>query len=161
MTFFQVIIASLLTAIECLVVLITMATSGAADTMFIYPTRSRNQLVCYDSGFYTSIIVPYSFDVILIVACTMYAFRTRDLPENFNETKFIAFTMYTTWVVWIAFIPVYVTSSNKVLCGPIYCNQAHAYSEYIGCALMIVGGSQRSFAFRHPLYGNQRTCTTT
>lgn len=32
---------------------------------------------------------------LLIVVCTFYAFKTRKIPENFNESKFIGFTMYT------------------------------------------------------------------
>uniref|UniRef100_A0A1I8JND7 G_PROTEIN_RECEP_F3_4 domain-containing protein n=1 Tax=Macrostomum lignano TaxID=282301 RepID=A0A1I8JND7_9PLAT len=38
--------------------------------------------------------------LILIVLCTLYAFKTRNIPENFNEAKYIAFTMYSTCIVW-------------------------------------------------------------
>ena len=42
-----------------------------------------------------------------------YAFKTRKCPENFNEAKFIGFTMYTTCIIWLAFLPIfYVTSSD-------------------------------------------------
>uniref|UniRef100_A0A8D0EUV3 Metabotropic glutamate receptor 3 n=1 Tax=Strix occidentalis caurina TaxID=311401 RepID=A0A8D0EUV3_STROC len=38
---------------------------------------------------------------------------TRKCPENFNEAKFIGFTMYTTCIIWLAFLPIfYVTSSD-------------------------------------------------
>ncbi|XP_010793802.1 glutamate receptor, metabotropic 2b, partial [Notothenia coriiceps] len=45
--------------------------------------------------------------------CTVYAFKTRKCPENFNEAKFIGFTMYTTCIIWLAFQPIfYVTASD-------------------------------------------------
>lgn len=46
--------------------------------------------------------------------CTLYAFKTRNVPENFNEAKFIGFTMYTTLVIWIAFVVIYLSSDHKV-----------------------------------------------
>ena len=32
------------------------------------------------------------------------------IPENFNESKYIAFAMYSTCVVWAAFVPIYFGS---------------------------------------------------
>ena len=49
----------------------------------------------------------FGYNAVLIILCTFYAFRTRKTPLNFNEAKFIGFCMYTTCVIWIAFVPVY------------------------------------------------------
>ena len=47
------------------------------------------------------------------LSLSRYAFKTRKCPENFNEAKFIGFTMYTTCIIWLAFLPIfYVTSSD-------------------------------------------------
>lgn len=43
----------------------------------------------------------------------MYAVLTRNIPEAFNESKFIGFTMYTTCIIWLAFVPIYFTSSQS------------------------------------------------
>jgi uncharacterized membrane protein len=110
----QVAITVILISIELVIVIVTMIVSDAYDTMRIHPTRFQNRLMCREEGFQTFIAIPYLFDAALVVACTVYAFRTRNLPENFNETKFIACAMYTTWVIWIAFVPIYLTSENKV-----------------------------------------------
>ncbi|XP_048356815.1 metabotropic glutamate receptor 3 isoform X2 [Sphaerodactylus townsendi] len=61
----------------------------------------------------SSMLISLTYDVILVVLCTVYAFKTRKCPENFNEAKFIGFTMYTTCIIWLAFLPIfYVTSSD-------------------------------------------------
>ncbi|XP_071784268.1 metabotropic glutamate receptor 4-like isoform X2 [Asterias amurensis] len=59
-----------------------------------------------------SLVLSLVYAMVLIVMCTLYAFKTRKMPENFNEAKFIAFAMYTTCVVWIAFIPIYIGTSS-------------------------------------------------
>jgi metabotropic X receptor len=38
---------------------------------------------------------------------------TRKIPEAFNESKYIGFTMYTTCIIWLAFVPIYFTSAQS------------------------------------------------
>ena len=52
------------------------------------------------------------FSQVLIVLCTIYAFKTRKIPENFNEAKHIGFAMYSTCIVWLAFIPIFFGTNN-------------------------------------------------
>ncbi|XP_062400749.1 glutamate receptor, metabotropic 2a [Sardina pilchardus] len=60
-----------------------------------------------------SMLVSLTYNCVLIILCTVYAFKTRKCPENFNEAKFIGFTMYTTCIIWLAFQPIfYVTASD-------------------------------------------------
>ncbi len=40
----------------------------------------------------------------------MYAIKTRKIPENFNEARFIGFVMYALCLIWLAFIPIYLMS---------------------------------------------------
>jgi metabotropic glutamate receptor 2/3 len=47
-----------------------------------------------------SFLFSLTYNVLLVLICTMYAIRTRKVPENFNETKFIGFTCYTTCIIW-------------------------------------------------------------
>lgn len=41
--------------------------------------------------------------------------KTRNVPANFNEAKYIAFTMYTTCIIWLAFVPIYFGSNYKII----------------------------------------------
>lgn len=108
----QVVITCIIIGIECAIITV-MLILEPADSKLTYPAKTRVKLTCNATTI--GIIVPLGFDIFLIVMCTLYAIKTRNLPENFNEAKFIGFTMYTTCVIWLAFVPIYFGSDNKVI----------------------------------------------
>nr|APC26119.1 metabotropic glutamate receptor type 4 [Homarus americanus] len=78
-----------------------------------YLVREDNFLVC-SASINASYMIAFAYPIGLIVVCTVYAVLTRKIPEAFNESKHIGFTMYTTCIIWLAFVPIYFTTANNV-----------------------------------------------
>ena len=56
---------------------------------------------------YVGLSVTLVYNAILLLITLYFAFRTRKVPDNFNEAKFINLTTYSLLIIWIAFIPIY------------------------------------------------------
>ncbi|XP_050072706.1 chromatin-remodeling ATPase INO80-like [Anopheles maculipalpis] len=108
----QLVICGILVSFQILINAVWMIVSPA-HAMHYYPTREDNLLVC-NSYTDASYMIAFFYPIFLIVICTVYAVLTRKTPEAFNESKYIGFTMYTTCVIWLAFIPLYFGTANNV-----------------------------------------------
>ncbi|XP_015108893.1 metabotropic glutamate receptor 2 [Diachasma alloeum] len=108
----QLIICSMLVGVQILINAVWMVIDPA-KARHHYPTREDNLLVC-NSYIDASYMIAFTYPIILIVVCTVYAVLTRKIPEDFNESKHIGFTMYTTCVIWLAFVPLYFGTGNHV-----------------------------------------------
>ena len=88
--------------------------------MFIDPPgcqkiiRSNEYIFLVCKPFYTNsgsslflAVCTYTLTVALL--CTYYAFKARGIPENFNETKYIGFSMYILLLSSLAYYPVAFT----------------------------------------------------
>lgn len=104
------------------------------QVIYMYPQGKHPSALetCGVSTF--SMIMSLVYNMILIILCTVYAFKTRKIPSNFNEAKYIGFTMYSTCIVWLAFIPIFfgtnhdyqVQISSLVMCVTVSASVALA-----------------------------------
>ncbi|CAG0893388.1 unnamed protein product [Darwinula stevensoni] len=106
----QLIITCSLISVQLLATVVWMIVEppGTRDD---FPDRMQAILKCRikDLSFLVSLV----YNMMLITTCTVYAVKTRKIPENFNESKFIGFTMYTTCIIWLAFVPIYFGTGNS------------------------------------------------
>ncbi|XP_072292019.1 metabotropic glutamate receptor 3 [Eucyclogobius newberryi] len=108
----QVFICLSLISVQLLLVSVWLLLEVPGTRRFTLPEK-RQTVILKCNVRDSSMLLSLVYDVLLVVLCTWYAFKTRKCPENFNEAKFIGFTMYTTCIIWLAFLPIfYVTSSD-------------------------------------------------
>ncbi|XP_061629762.1 metabotropic glutamate receptor 3 [Phyllopteryx taeniolatus] len=108
----QVFICLSLISVQLVMVSVWLLLEVPGTRRFTLPER-RQTVILKCNVRDASMLLSLSYDVLLVILCTIYAFKTRKCPENFNEAKFIGFTMYTTCIIWLAFLPIfYVTSSD-------------------------------------------------
>ncbi|XP_046881851.1 metabotropic glutamate receptor 4-like [Hypomesus transpacificus] len=113
----QLVITFSLTSVQLLGVVIwfgvdpSQAIIDYEDQRTSNPEQARGVLKCDISDL--SLICLLGYSMLLMVTCTVYAIKTRGVPETFNEAKPIGFTMYTTCIIWLAFIPIFFGTSQS------------------------------------------------
>lgn len=83
---------------------------------FNYIIRNPTTLLedCHE-GSYLAFGVMLGYIALLAFVCFICAFKGRKLPQQYNEAKFITFSMLLYLISWLLFIPVYVTTSGVYL----------------------------------------------
>uniref|UniRef100_T1IJD5 G-protein coupled receptors family 3 profile domain-containing protein n=1 Tax=Strigamia maritima TaxID=126957 RepID=T1IJD5_STRMM len=108
----QLVITGLLTSLEIGINAVWLF-HRPPTVISIHPTPEDNIAICAgadDASYLVGLVYP----LILVGICTVFAFKTRKCPDGFNEARFIAFTNYTTCIVWLAFVPVFFASSSTI-----------------------------------------------
>ena len=75
----------------------------------IQPLESTVLLSCtlHQSSIGMSLQIAISlYTLFLAVGCTFYAFKARSLPENFNEARYIGFSMYILLLSSVGYLPI-------------------------------------------------------
>ncbi|XP_063611508.1 metabotropic glutamate receptor-like [Penaeus indicus] len=105
----QMVIVTLLVSVEVIIniswlVYYSPSTKHLCSRDTKYRIRICNGLDDY------SYIVGLIYPLVLVCFCTVYAIKTRKCPGGFNEARFIAFTNYTTCLIWLVFVPLYLST---------------------------------------------------
>lgn len=100
----QLVICFTIIGIQVLGILIWIVLSPP-NIDYDYEDPKRVILQCKTQNHHFAVSQVYN--MFLVALCTIYAIKTRKIPENFNEARFIGFTMYSICIIWAAFIPIY------------------------------------------------------
>lgn len=108
----QLVITGILISIQVVFTMIWLVLEPPGTRRY-YPYGKRDEVILKCKVEDISFLVSLIYNMLLIIICTVYAVKTRRIPENFNESKFIGFAMYTTCIIWLAFVPIYFGTLNS------------------------------------------------
>ena len=112
----QVIITCLLVLVQIVIVSIWLAVQPP-KVEEVEVNRKTLQLVCSHNPSAT-LLVNLLYNIFLLLGSAYFGFRTRTVPENYNEAKFINVTLVTLCLVWIVFVPTFYISTVEL--GTVY-----------------------------------------
>ncbi|XP_050991314.1 LOW QUALITY PROTEIN: extracellular calcium-sensing receptor-like [Labeo rohita] len=101
-----------LTALQVVICAIWLSTASPAPHKNNQYIRSKIVYECA-IGSVAGFSMLLGYIGILAAVSFLLAFLVRNLPDNFNEAKFITFSMLIFCAVWITFVPAYVSSPGK------------------------------------------------
>lgn len=110
----QLLFTGLLVLIQVILTASWLVVQTPGNKLIYY--QDTTEVTCKATA-YVGLAISLGYNFLLLIVSTFYAFRTRKIPQNFNEAKFINLTLYSIIIIWFAFIPAYIGASQL---GTVY-----------------------------------------
>ncbi|XP_075692775.1 vomeronasal type-2 receptor 26-like [Rhinoderma darwinii] len=103
-------IVGLCSSIQALICALWLGTCPPTPVFDLHSQPGQIVIECEEHlGFY----VMLAYISCLAMGCSVIAFPARNLPDRYNEAKFITFSMLVYFSVWITFTPTYLSTKGR------------------------------------------------
>ncbi|KAK3697745.1 hypothetical protein QZH41_001476 [Actinostola sp. cb2023] len=108
------VVASLMTL---QLILVTVRQSISPSYIQFVNQEDKTRLLQCKQVFSSLKVLPIAFPSAILIVATLISFKERNIPDNFNEAKFISFTTILLCIIFISFISTYryVTGISRIL----------------------------------------------
>ncbi|KAF7663134.1 hypothetical protein LDENG_00217980 [Lucifuga dentata] len=103
-------VATLIQAIACTVWLIVLPPHPVKNT-----AQNVKIILECDEGSVVFICCIFAYDILLALLAFIFAFIARKLEDHFSEAKYVTFGMLVFFIVWISFVPAYLSTRGKFM----------------------------------------------
>ncbi|XP_072557209.1 vomeronasal type-2 receptor 1 isoform X2 [Paramormyrops kingsleyae] len=107
----MVVIFTLIQAVACTVWLVLMPPHPVKNTA----AQNIKIILECDVGSIVFICAIFAYDIALALLAFAFAFVARKLEDHFSEAKCITFGMLVFFIVWISFVPAYLSTRGKFM----------------------------------------------
>uniref|UniRef100_A0A672YP83 Vomeronasal 2, receptor 1 n=1 Tax=Sphaeramia orbicularis TaxID=375764 RepID=A0A672YP83_9TELE len=98
-------------AIACTVWLIVLPPHPVKNTS----SQNIKIILECDEGSVVFICCIFAYDILLALLAFIFAFIARKLEDHFSEAKCVTFGMLVFFIVWISFVPAYLSTRGKFM----------------------------------------------
>ena len=105
----QLFFTTLLVSVQIILAIVWLTVKRPSVAYIYY--KSSVELVCGESPVIRQLIT-LGYNFFLLLGTVYFAFRARKVPQNFNEAKFINLTVYSLFILWLAFISTYYATAS-------------------------------------------------
>ena len=72
-------------------------------------------MLYFCDGYYDTILFAMVCYIVVIgLVCTVYAFKARRLPQDFNEARYTSYAMFIFLLTWTMAVPIYFSQTEKI-----------------------------------------------
>ncbi|RVE64562.1 hypothetical protein OJAV_G00127160 [Oryzias javanicus] len=105
------VVATLIQAVACTVWLIILPPHPVKNTS----AQNIKIILECDEGSIVFICCIFAYDIVLALLAFVFAFIARKLEDHFSEAKCVTFGMLVFFIVWISFVPAYLSTRGKFM----------------------------------------------